>query len=238
MMNRSVSKVATSSLSVVLALLAFAVTTSAQNKSRMQDAARHASDAAKVFTEIMNVRDKAIPKELLDKAEAIAVFPGVIKAAFIFGGRGGQGVISKRQKNGWSAPAFFNLTGGSFGAQIGAQKNDYVFLIMNQDGVKGLLEDKFEMGGEAGLVAGPVGREAAASTNATLDAGILSYSRSKGAFIGAALKGVAISPDNDLNNAVYNVKAKEMLTGKPMTLESMPPSVRIFPRTLARYSIR
>ena len=234
----SVSKRVTRVFAVGVVLVGFAVATPAQNKSRMQDAARHASDAAKVFTEIMNVRDKAIPKELLDKAEAIAVFPGVIKAAFIFGGRGGQGLISKRQKNGWSAPAFFNLSGGSFGAQIGAQKNDYVFLIMNQDGVKGLLEDKFELGGEAGIVAGPVGREAAASTNVTLDAGILSYSRSKGAFIGAALKGVAISPDNNLNEAVYSMKAKELLTGKPMTLGEMPASVRIFPRTLARYSIR
>lgn len=237
-MKRSMRKALTSGLNVALVLVVFAVVTPAQNKSRMQDAARHASEAAKVFTEIMNVRDKAIPKELLDKAEAIAVFPGVIKAAFIFGGRGGQGVISKRQKNGWSAPAFFNLSGGSFGAQIGAQKNDYVFLIMNPDGVKGLLEDKFELGGEAGIVAGPVGREAAASTNLTLDAGILSYSRSKGAFIGAALKGVSISPDNNLNEAVYGVKGKEMLTGKPMTLVTMPASVRIFPRTLARYSIR
>lgn len=210
----------------------------AQKKSRTADAARHASEAAKTFTEIMNVRDKAIPKELLDKAEAIAVFPGVIKAAFIFGGRGGQGLISKRVKGGWSAPAFFNLSGGSFGAQIGAQKNDYVFLIMNEDGLKGLLEDKFEMGAEAGVVAGPVGREAAASTNTTLDAGILSYSRSKGAFIGAALKGAVISHDNDLNEAVYGVKAKEVLTGKTMTLNRMPASVRIFPRTLARYSIR
>lgn len=237
-MKRSVRRSGRLSLSVALMLMGLAITTPAQSKSRVQDAARHASDAAKVFTEIMNVRDRAIPKELLDKAEAIAVFPGVIKAAFIFGGRGGQGVISKRQKGGWSAPAFFNLTGGSFGAQIGAQKNDFVFLIMNEDGVKGLLEDKFELGGEVGIVAGPVGREAAASTNATLDAGILSYSRSKGAFIGAALKGVAISPDNNLNEAIYNMKGKEMLTGKPMTLGSMPASVRIFPRTLARYSIR
>lgn len=210
----------------------------AQKKSRTQDATRHASAAAKVFTEIMNVKEKAIPKELLDKAEAIAVFPGVIKAAFIFGGRGGQGVISTRTRTGWSPPAFFNLSGGSFGAQIGAQKNDYVFLIMNEDGVKGLLEDKFEMGGEAGIVAGPVGREAAASTNATLDAGILSYSRSKGAFIGAALKGVAITPDNNLNEAVYGMKAMEVLTGRSTTLTQMPAGVRIFPRTLARYSHR
>ena len=223
-------------LSVVVLLALSAIAVPAQKKSRLHDATRHASDAAKTFTEIMNVRDRAIPKELLDKAEAIAVFPGVVKAAFIFGGRGGQGVISRRTNKGWSAPAFFNLTGGSFGAQIGAQKNDYVFLIMNESGVKGLLEDKFEMGGEAGLVAGPVGREAAASTNATLDAGILSYSRSKGAFIGAALKGVAITPDNDLNEAVYKAKAMEVLSGPSMTLSEMPAGVRIFPRTLTRYS--
>jgi lipid-binding SYLF domain-containing protein len=225
-------------LSISLLVVICAAAVSAQKKTRLQDATRHASAAAKVFTEIMNVRDKAIPKELLDKAEAIAVFPGVIKAAFIFGGRGGQGVISRRTRNGWTAPGFFNLSGGSFGAQIGAQKNDYVFLIMNEQGVKGLLEDKFEMGGEAGVVAGPVGREVAASTNTTLDAGILSYSRSKGAFIGAALKGVVISPDNDLNEAVYAVKATDVLTGKPMPLSQMPAGVRIFPRTLARYSHR
>lgn len=223
---------------VALMLAVSGIETRAQKKTRMQDAARHASTAAKTFTEIMNVRDKAIPKELLRKAEAIAVFPGVIKAAFIIGGRGGQGVISKRVKGGWSAPAFFNLSGGSFGAQIGAQKTDYVLLIMNEDGVRGLLEDKFEIGGEVGVAAGPVGREAAASTNTTLDAGILSYSRSKGAFIGAALKGAVISPDNDLNEAVYGNKATAVLTGKPMTLSRMPASVRIFPRTLARYSIR
>ena len=211
---------------------------SAQKKTRLQDAARHSGAAAKVFTEIMNVRDNAIPKDLLDKAEAIAVFPGVVKAAFIVGGNGGQGVISRRRRNGWSAPGFFNIGGGSFGAQIGAQKTDIVLLIMNDEGVKGLLEDKFEMGGEASVAAGPVGRQASASTNTTLDAGILSYSRSKGAFIGVALKGAVISPDNDLNQAVYGVKATELLTGKSMTLTQMPAAVRIFPRTLARYSHR
>lgn len=237
-MNFSIRRTTNGMVSVAVLLGILAVSVPAQRNSRTEDAARHASTAAKTFTEIMNVRDKAIPKELLDKAEAIAVFPGVIKAAFIVGGRGGQGVISRRVKGGWSAPAFFNLGGGSFGVQIGAQKNDYVFLIMNEEGIKGLLEDKFEMGGEAGVVAGSVGREVAASTNTTLDAGILSYSRSKGAFIGAALKGAVISPDNDLNQAVYGMKATEVLTGKPMPLSKMPPSVRIFPRTLARYSVR
>jgi len=223
---------------MILLLMCSAAPAAAKKKSRLQDATRHSSDAAKVFTEIMNVREKAIPKELLDKAEAIAVFPDVVKAAFIFGGKGGQGVISRRTAKGWTAPAFFNISGGSFGAQIGATKTDYVLLIMNEAGLNGLLGDKFEMGGEVGVAAGPVGREAAASTNLRLDAGILSYSRSKGAFIGAALKGAVISPDNDLNEAVYEMKAKEVLTNGSMTLSQMPAGVRIFPRTLARYSPR
>ncbi len=227
------------SSTIIVAFVLLTVFPINAKKSRMEDATRHSRDAASTFTEIMNVADKAIPKELLDKAEAIAVFPGVVKAAFIFGGKGGQGVISRRTRSGWSAPAFFNLSGGSFGAQIGASKTDYVLLIMNDDGVNGLLKDKFEIGGEVGVAAGPVGREAAASTNPRLDAGILSYSRSKGAFIGAALKGAVISPDNDLNEAVYNGKSgKDVLTGKAMTLSEMPTGVRIFPRTLARYSPR
>ena len=224
-------------VSLVGLLLLSALVVSAQ-KSRTKDAERHSREAAEAFADIMNVKERAIPKEMLDTAEAIAVFPGVLKAAFVFGGRGGQGVISRRVKGGWSAPAFFNLNGGSFGAQIGAQKTDYVLLIMNQNGIDGLLKDKFELGGEVGIAAGPVGREAAASTNPRLDAGILSYSRSKGAFIGAALKGAVISPDNDLNEAIYGVKADELLKGKVLSFSQMPASVRIFPRTLVRYSIR
>lgn len=238
-MKFSMRQTAICAVSVVLLLAFSANLVSAQKKKpRLQDATRHSREAAEVFTEIMNVREKAIPKELLDKAEAIAVFPDVVKAAFIFGGKGGQGVISRRTRKGWSAPAFFNVSGGSFGAQIGASKTDYVLLIMNEAGLNGLLKDKFEIGGEVGVAAGPVGREAAASTNPRLDAGILSYSRSKGAFIGAALKGAVISPDNDLNEAIYAMKAKEVLAGQSMTLSKMPAGVRIFPRTLARYSLR
>lgn len=207
-------------------------------QKRVSDAARHASAAARVFNEIMTVRDKGIPRDLLDRAEAIAVFPGVVKAAFIIGGHGGQGVISRRVSGGWSTPAFFNLGGGSFGAQIGAQKTDYVLLIMNKEGLKGLLEDKFEIGGEVSVAAGPVGRTASATTNATLDAGILSYSRSKGAFVGAALKGGSITPDNDLNEDLYGGrKATEVLNGDS-DLKKMPTAVTIFPMTLSRYSRR
>ena len=215
----------------------FAAQTFAQ-KARTSDAARHAGDAADVFTRVMGVKEKAIPKQFLDKAEAIAVFPGVLKIAFGFGGKGGQGVVSRRIKGGWSQPVFFNIGGGSIGAQIGASKTDYVLLIMNDDGLNSLLKDKFELGGEIGVAAGPVGREAAASTDARLTAGILSYSRSKGAFIGAAIKGAVISPDDDLNEAYYGSKAKELLTGKPMTLAEMPSAVKIFPRTLSRYSAK
>ena len=237
-MKFSMRQTAVGNLMLALLLVFSTPLVSAKKENRLKDATRHSSDAAKVFTEIMNVREKAIPKELLDKAEAIAVFPGVIKAAFIFGGKGGQGVISRRTKSGWSAPAFFNFIGRSFGAQNRATKTDYVLLIMNEAGVDGLLKDKFELGGEVGVAAGPVGREAAASTNLRLAAGILSYSRSKGAFIGAALKGAVISPDNDLNEAVYDMKAGEVLTNGSMTLTQMPAGVRIFPRTLARYSPR
>jgi len=202
---------------------------------RVDDATRHANDAATVFREIMGTPDKAIPKELIDKASAIAVFPGAVKAAFVIGGRGGQGVISRRTSTGWSAPVYYNLGGASFGPQIGAEKTDFVLLIMNDDGLKGLMSDKFEMGGEAEVAAGPVGRTASATTDAKLKAGILSYSRSKGAFIGAALKGSYISPDNDLNEAFYGKKADALLNNPITNRRQIPASVRIFPQTLAKY---
>jgi SH3 domain-containing YSC84-like protein 1 len=210
-----------------------------KDSTRMDDAARHSDAAAKVFKEIMGAPDKAIPKELLDRAEAIGVFPGMVKAGFIVGGRGGQGIISRRGPGGWSAPAFFNVGGGSFGAQIGVEKTDAVLLFMNDDAVGGLLKDKFEIGGELSATAGPVGRTASASTDVLLRAAILSYSRSKGLFVGAILKGAAITPDNDLNEAVYNMKASDILTGsQKMTIATMPSEVRIVPETLGSYSAR
>ena len=213
----------------------------AQSKSAKQtaEATGRAQKAAQVFIKIMNVPDQAIPQSLLDKAEAVAVFPGVIKAGFIVGGRGGQGVISRRVPGGWSAPAFFKLGGGSVGLQIGASSTDLVMLFMNTEALQGLLQDKFEIGGEGSIAAGPVGRSTSASTDAQLKAGIISYSRSKGAFAGLELKGVVIDPDNDANRALYKMTAKDILTGKrKMTLNKMPAGVRIFPRTLARYSAR
>ena len=126
-------------------LLGLASLASAQSKraKKMNEATERSRKAARAFTEIMAAPDKAIPHDLLDKAEAVAVFPNVIKAGFIVGGRGGNGVISRRVKGGWSAPAFFNLGGASIGLQIGASSTDFVLLFMNDDALKGLLEDKF-----------------------------------------------------------------------------------------------
>jgi lipid-binding SYLF domain-containing protein len=209
-----------------------------KSAKKLAEAAKDTQKASDVFTEIMNVPDKAIPQNLLDKAEAIAVFE-VVKAGFIVGGRKGEGVISRRVRSGWSAPAFYNLTGGSFGLQIGAAKVDVVLLFMNTGAVDRLMQDKFEIGGEGSAAAGPVGRSASASTDAQLRAQILSYSRSKGLFAGLELKGVAITPDNNDNEPVYGMKASEVLSPtRAWSLNSMPAGVRIFPRTLARYSVR
>lgn len=211
--------------------------TDQSNKKDIKEATKISSQAAKVFTGIMNDADKAIPQELLDRAEAVAIFPGVVKAAFVVGGRGGLGLISRRTQTGWGAPAFFKMAGGSLGAQFGVNKTDYILLIMNDGGLKGLLEDKFEIGSDIGVAAGPYGRTASASTNATLDAGILSYSQSKGLFAGVALKGGTITPDNDRNQAVYQMDAKDVLseTSKETT---QPAYTKVVPDTLNRFSTR
>ena len=206
---------------------------------QQKEASKKAEAAARVFDQVMDAPDRSIPRELLDRAEAVAVFPGVLKAGFVVGGRGGSGLISRRVTGGWSAPAFFKLGGASVGLQIGASKTDFVLLFMNEDAVRGLLEDKFEMGGEASAAAGPVGRAASATTNLTLDAGILSYSRSRGLFAGLELKGAVINPDNNLNEALYGLKARDLLTGRnKIEMADVLSGVIVFPNTLARYSIK
>jgi lipid-binding SYLF domain-containing protein len=206
---------------------------------QLKNASKKAESAARVFEQIMGAPDRSIPAELLDKAEAVAVFPGMLKAGLGIGARGGSGLISRRVTGGWSAPAFFKMGGASVGLQIGAAKTDLILLFMNEDALKGLLEDKLEVGGEASAAAGPVGRAASATTNLTLDAGILSYSRSKGLFAGLELKGAVINPDNNLNEALYGLKAREVLTGtNKVQMADVLPGVITFPNTLARYSIK
>jgi len=145
-------------------------------------------------------------------------------------------VASCRTEAGWSDPAYFDLKGGSFGLQIGAQSTDFVLLFMNDNGLKGLLKSKFEMGGDASVAAGPVGREAGASTDLKLDAEILSYSRSKGLFAGLELKGAVITLDDSDMESAYGaeVRAEDVLTGK----KAGPAAVKVYPNTLGRYSKR
>jgi SH3 domain-containing YSC84-like protein 1 len=226
---------------VTLISLSLGVAAFSQGKSGKGDelkAAREYVDkASRVMTEIMRAEDKAIPRELLQKAHAIAVFPGAIKAGFIIAGQGGAGVVVRKLNEGWSAPAFLNMGGASFGPQIGAQRTDYVLVIMNPEGLNELLKDKFEMGAEGSVAAGPVGRTAAASTNARLDAGILTYSRSKGLFAGLALKGIVIEPNDDVQNAVYGGKRpRQMLIEAPIRNNAAPAGLQKFANTVATYA--
>jgi lipid-binding SYLF domain-containing protein len=200
------------------------------------DPIRQADKAATVFTEIMNAPDKGIPESILDKARCVGVFPDVVKVGFIVGGRGGRGVISCRTSHGWSSPAYFNLKGGSFGLQIGAESTDFILLFMNDKGVNSLLSSKFELGADASVAAGPVGRSASASTDVKFNAEILSYSRSKGLFAGLELKGTHIAVDKDDMKEIYGDSraADAVLKGA----KAGPASVQVFPATLAKYSTK
>jgi lipid-binding SYLF domain-containing protein len=202
----------------------------------IKDEIEQSEKAARVFDEIMGAPDKAIPNAILDDARCVGVFPSVVKVAFGIGGSGGRGVVSCRTSAGWSAPAFFNLGGGSIGFQIGAESTDLVMLFMTDDGINSLLRNKLELGADASVSAGPVGRQAGASTDLKLNAQILSYSRSKGLFAGVSLKGAVIQPANndmrDVYGAAYTTKN---VLGDPHASAS---AVRAFPTTLTRYSAR
>jgi lipid-binding SYLF domain-containing protein len=177
---------------------------------------KRAENAVRVLKEIMMAPDKAIPKDLLRNAHAIAVIPDVIKAGLVVGGRHGEGLISVKTRDGtWSNPSFVSLTGGSIGFQAGVSSTDVVLVFRTQRGVDSIVHGKFTLGADASAAAGPVGRTASASTDAQLKAEIYSYSRSRGLFAGAALDGSAITIDNDANQSVYGdgVTARRILEG-------------------------
>lgn len=189
------------------------------------DQADRVREAGVVLDEIMAASDSAIPASILEKAEAIAVFPSTVKGAFIVGAQRGRGVISVRDRatGTWSMPAFLTLTGGSVGFQIGGQAVDIVLVVMNRRGVDNLLQNQFEIGGEASATAGPVGRDTAASTDLQLRAQMLSYSRSRGLFAGISLKGAAIRQDQDSNQTFYGSRFRTrdvVLDGKATTPQS------------------
>jgi SH3 domain-containing YSC84-like protein 1 len=179
------------------------------------DAEERLDDSADVLKEIMAAPDRGIPQDLLEKAECIVIVPGVKKGAFIFGGKYGKGFTMCRKGAGWSAPAATRIEGGSFGFQIGVSETDVVMLVMNDSGVKKLLESKFTLGADASVAAGPVGRTSSAETDVQLRAEILSWSRSRGLFAGLALSGATLRPDDDWNKDLYgsDLTNREILKG-------------------------
>jgi lipid-binding SYLF domain-containing protein len=191
---------------VVLAalMLSIGLTVSAQQPSA-DDEIKRVQNAATVLEEIMGAADRAVPQAVLEKAEGIAVFPSLIKAGIGIGGQRGKGVLSVRDKKngGWSNPAFLTITGGSIGAQFGVQAIDLVLVINNQRGLEQLIKNQFKVGADAGVAAGPVGRDASASTDIQMRAQILSYSRSRGLFAGVTLNGSTINQDRDANERFY-----------------------------------
>ena len=219
-----------SSILFVVAPL-FAEAASASDQTKDDDRLRNSGTALK---EILDVPDD-IPQDLLDKADCVVVFPSVLKAAFIVGASYGRGAMSCRKGNdfrgSWGAPTMMALEGGSFGFQIGGEATDFVLLVMNERGARGILASKVKLGGDASVAAGPVGRDSSAETDATLRAEILSYSRARGLFAGVSLEGSTIRPDNGDNTRVYGRKipARDIVLSGKVTV---PPAAEQLISTL------
>lgn len=193
-------------------------------------------DAAKTtLDQIMMTPDKGIPQQILQSAVCVAVIPGFKKAAFIIGAQYGQGVATCKTNHGWSAPVFIQMTGGSFGFQIGGQSTDFVMVAMNDKGMQDMLKNKFKIGGDAAASAGPVGRNAAAGTDWKLNAELLTYSRSKGLFAGIDLDGTVVSQNSNDTKSFYgsDIPFETILKGNVAT----PQAARPFVRTVAKYFI-
>jgi len=206
-------------LSCILIVVApfLAEVASASDQTKDDDRLRNCGT---VLNEILGVPDD-IPQDLLDKADCVVVFPSVLKAAFIVGGSYGRGAMSCRKgenfRGSWGAPTMMALEGGSFGFQIGGEATDFVLLVMNEGGARGILASKVKLGGDASVAAGPVGRDSSAESDVTLRAEILSYSRARGLFAGVSLEGSTIRPDNGDNTRVYGRKLSArdiVLSGK------------------------
>jgi lipid-binding SYLF domain-containing protein len=187
--------------------------------------------AGAVLREIMSAPDRGIPEEVLEHAKCVAVVPHMLKGGFVFGAENGRGVATCRTENGWSAPAFFTITGGSWGLQIGIEGVDLVMIIQDERGMQHLINSNFELGGDASAAAGPVGRHASADTDWKLNTEVLTYSRAKGAFAGLTLTGAAIRRDDDSTEAIYghDVPTRRILHGEvavPASAQSFLDAVR------------
>lgn len=201
--------------SAVLTVLALAPTLVYGADSR-EKVIHRIGEAGAVFSEIMSASDRAIPRDILERAQCVGIVPSLKRAGFIVGAKYGKGVLVCRTGTGWSGPSNIIVEGGSFGFQIGAGETDLVFVVMNRSGENKLMEDKFTVGGDASAMAGPVGRTAEAQTDAMMHAEILSYSRARGVFAGISLDGSTLRPDKEGNAVLYGhpVGQREILTGE------------------------
>jgi SH3 domain-containing YSC84-like protein 1 len=204
--------------------------------SSRQDLQDRIEAAKTVLDQIMNAQDRTVPMNILHSATCVAVVPGMIKGAFVFGAQYGQGVVTCRTGHGWSAPVFIRMAGGSFGFQIGGQSTDLVLIAVNDHGLQDLLKDKFKIGGDASAAAGPVGRAGQASTDWKMSAELLSYSRNKGLFAGIDLDGTSVSQNRD-DTATY--------FGSPQSFANVlrgnvpvPPGAVEFVRDMAHYFVQ
>jgi lipid-binding SYLF domain-containing protein len=190
--------------------------------SAREDSVARLQSSVDVLHAIMATPDKGIPEEVLSNAKCILVVPDLIKGGFIFGGKHGRGVASCRTSDGWSAPAFVSVGGGSWGLQIGVEGVDLVMLVMNDQGFQHLLSSKFQLTGEGSAAAGPVGRHASAGTDWKMNTQVLTYSRSRGAFAGLTLEGAVVQQDNDSTRAIYgkHMMFRNILSGKASTPKS------------------
>jgi lipid-binding SYLF domain-containing protein len=196
--------------------------------SAREDSVARLESSVEVLHAVMGAPDKGIPEEVLNGAKCILVVPNLIKGGFIFGGKHGRGIASCRTAQGWSAPAFVSVGGGSWGLQIGVEDVDLVMLVMNDRGLQHLLSSKFEFTGEGSVAAGPVGRHASAGTDWKMNTEVLTYSRSHGVFAGLTLEGAVVEQDNDSTRAIYgrHLGFRFILSGRVSTPRSGESFVR------------
>jgi SH3 domain-containing YSC84-like protein 1 len=201
-----------------------------------EDSIERLNMSAEVLKAMLNASDKGIPEEVLDNAKCIVIVPHLVKGGFIFGAKHGRGVATCKTPQGWSAPAFVSVSGGSWGLQIGVEAVDLIMLVMNEKGLQHLLSNKFQLSGEGSAAAGPVGRHASAGTDWKLDSEVLTYSRSKGAFAGLTLEGAVIEQDEDSTKAIYGkeVGFRPTLVGEVAT----PPEAKAFTAAVSHAAIK
>ncbi len=217
----------------IVAFLALALALPAFAGSNLKDDNTRLQRANEVFRAIMQTPDKGIPQEILEGAQCIAIVPGEKNFAFGFGGNYGKGMATCRHGNAWSAPVFIQIGGGSWGLQLGGQSTDVVMIFKDRNGLEHLLGNKVKIGADANAVAGPVGRHAAAATDASMHAKILTYSRSRGIFAGISLNGDVVQPDDSGNRAMYGHRPwKSILDGAVSATATARPLLA----TLARYA--